>query len=116
MESCVRTFTGTVPKMSPPAAHRRGVGGSTVGGHDGRADRGTVSLYDAKTHLSTLVERAADGEEIVISKSGKPKARLVPLDDPRPLRGPGRGRGRWTVADDFDDPLPDDVLADFGEG
>lgn len=76
--------------------------------------RETVSLYDAKTHLSSLVERAAAGEEIVISKSGKPKARLVPLDDLRPLRVPGRGRGHWHVSDDFDDPLPDDVIAAFG--
>jgi prevent-host-death family protein len=75
--------------------------------------RETVSLYDAKTHLSSLVERAAEGEEIVISKSGKPKARLVPLDDVRPFREPGRGRGQWHVADDFDHPLPDDVIAAF---
>ncbi len=75
--------------------------------------RETVSLYDAKTHLSSLVERAAGGEQIVISKWGKPKARLVPLDDVRPLREPGRGRGKWHVSDDFDDPLPDDVLAAF---
>ena len=53
--------------------------------------RETVSLYDAKTRLSALVERAAEGEEIVISKSGKPKAKLVPLDDVRPLRTPGKG-------------------------
>ena len=79
--------------------------------------RETVSLYEAKTHLSSLIERAAAGEEIVISKSGKPKARLVPMDDVRPLREPGRGRGQWHVADEFDEPLPDDVLASFeGEG
>lgn len=79
--------------------------------------RETVSLYEAKTHLSSLVERAAEGEEIVIAKSGRPKARLVPMDDVRPLREPGRGRGQWRVADDFDDPLPDDVLKAFeGEG
>jgi prevent-host-death family protein len=75
--------------------------------------RETVSLYEAKTHLSSLVERAAEGEEIVIAKSGKPKARLVPMDDVRAMREPGRGRGQWHVGDDFDDPLPDDVLKDF---
>lgn len=75
--------------------------------------RETVSLYEAKTHLSALIERASAGEEIVISKSGKPKARLVPMDDLRPMREPGRGHGRWHIADDFDDPLPDDVLASF---
>jgi len=75
--------------------------------------RETISLYEAKTHLSALVERAAEGEEIVIAKSGKPKARLVPMDDVRPLRERGRGRGEWHIADDFDDPLPDDVLTAF---
>ncbi len=75
--------------------------------------RETVSLYDAKTHLSSLVERAAEGEEIVISKSGKPKARLVPLDDVRPQRRPGQGRGCWTLREDFDAPLPDDLIAAF---
>jgi len=75
--------------------------------------RETVSLYDAKTTLSSLVERAARGEEIVISKSGKPKARLVPMDDVRPLRRPGRGRGKWRVGDDFDAPLPEAVQRAF---
>ena len=79
--------------------------------------RETVSLYEAKTSLSALVERAAGGEEIVISKSGKPKARLVPLDDVRPLRKAGRGRGAWKVRDDFDAPLPEEIRSAFeGEG
>jgi prevent-host-death family protein len=75
--------------------------------------RETVSLYEAKTHLSSLVERAAAGDEIVISKSGKPKARLVPLDDFRPMREPGKGRGQWKAKDDFDDPLPEGLLRAF---
>ena len=77
--------------------------------------RETVSLYEAKTTLSSLVERAAQGEEIVIAKSGRPKARLVPLDDTRPLRHPGRGRGAWKVRDDFDAPLPAAVRRAFGD-
>ena len=76
--------------------------------------RETVGLYEAKTQLSALVDRAAEGEEIVISKSGKPKARLVPMDDVRPLRQPGLGRGAWHVSDDFDEPLPPDLAARFG--
>ena len=75
--------------------------------------RETVGLYEAKTHLSSLVDRAAEGEEIVISKSGRPKARLVPLGDVHPLRQPGKGRGEWVVADDFDEPLPCSVLDAF---
>jgi prevent-host-death family protein len=78
--------------------------------------RETVSLYEAKTHLSSLVERAAGGEEIVISKSGRPKARLVPLDDIRPIRKPGRGKGQWNVRPDFEDPLPEELLSGFDRG
>ncbi len=73
----------------------------------------TVNLYDAKTNLSSLVERAARGEEIVIAKAGRPLARLVPLarrTTPRPL---GLLAGQVTVGPDFDDPLPDDILAAF---
>jgi prevent-host-death family protein len=75
--------------------------------------RETVTLYEAKTHLSALVERAAQGEEIVIAKGGKPKAVLVPLADTRPARKPGQGRGQWRVEPDFDAPLPPAVLGAF---
>ena len=75
--------------------------------------RETVSLYEAKTNLSSLVERAARGEEIVIAKSGKPRAALVPLTDVRPLRVSGKGKGKWRVGKSFDAPLPDDIIADF---
>lgn len=77
------------------------------------AVREAVALYDAKTNLSSLVDRAAAGEEIVITKSGKPLARLVPLEDTRASRVPGRGRGQWKLSRDFDAPLPDDVVESF---
>jgi prevent-host-death family protein len=77
------------------------------------AVRETVSLYEAKTQLSRLVDRAAAGEEIVIAKSGRPRARLVPLEDTRALRVPGKGRGRWRTRKDFDAPLPDEVIRGF---
>ncbi len=73
----------------------------------------TVSLYDAKTHLSALVERAANGEEIVITKSGKPMARLTPLPA-KSKRVPGQEKGLWFIAPDFDDPLPEYILREFG--
>jgi prevent-host-death family protein len=73
----------------------------------------TVNLYEAKTHLSELVERAARGEEVVIAKAGQPKARLVPLSRPKQPRKPGAWKGRVVIANDFDAPLPDDVLAAF---
>lgn len=66
----------------------------------------TVNLYEAKTNLSQLVERAARGEEIVIAKAGRPLARLVSLATrtaPRPL---GLLAGEVEVGADFDDPLP----------
>ena len=74
----------------------------------------TVNLYEAKTHLSELVERAAAGEEIVIAKAGQPKAMLVPMPTakkrPRKL---GLLRGKVWISDDFDAPLPEDLLAAF---
>jgi prevent-host-death family protein len=79
----------------------------------------SFNLYAAKTHLSDLVERAAAGEEIVISKSGKPKARLVGLAARKKLRRAGvwgariKSKSRLWIAPDFDAPLPSDLLARF---
>lgn len=78
-----------------------------------RAVRETVSLYQAKTHLSRLIERAAAGEEIVIAKSGRARARLVPLEDSARLRVPGKGKGKWRVGKNFEAPLPRRVLDRF---
>ena len=77
-----------------------------------------VNLYEAKTHLSSLVERAAEGEEIVIAKAGRALARLVSMaSKPKPRRKPGGWKGKLWVARDFDAPLPADILAGFqGEG
>lgn len=73
-----------------------------------------VNLYEAKTHLSELVELAAAGREIVIAKAGEPRARLVSLLPPsRPPRTPGQWKGQIWIAEDFDAPLPDDILAAF---
>lgn len=73
----------------------------------------TVNLYEAKTHLSELVERAAAGEEIVIAKAGRPKAKLVSMGVKRRPRKPGCWKGRLWVADDFDAPLPEALMAGF---
>jgi prevent-host-death family protein len=75
-----------------------------------------VNLYEAKTQLSSLVDRAAKGEEIVIAKAGKPMVKLVALvPETKPLRKFGQNiLGITYIADDFDAPLPDDVLKDFG--
>ena len=73
----------------------------------------TVNLYEAKTHLSELVERAARGEEVVIAKAGEPRARLVPLARPVKHRKAGGWKGRVLISPDFDAPLPEEVLAAF---
>ncbi len=73
----------------------------------------TVNIHAAKTQLSRLVEDAARGEEIIIAKAGKPVARLAPLADPRPKRRLGGLAGKIKIPDDFDAPLPDDILDAF---
>jgi prevent-host-death family protein len=71
-----------------------------------------VNVHEAKTHLSRLLQRVAGGEEIVIAKAGKPVARLVPIDT-KPQRIIGQDDGLFEVPDDFDAPLPPQVLALF---
>ena len=69
----------------------------------------TVSLYEAKTHLSELGERAVRGEEIVVTKHGKPRFRLVEVQAAHRRPGPGGNlMGVSTIADDFD--APDEEL------
>lgn len=70
-----------------------------------------LNLYDAKAQLSSLVEEAAAGAEIVIAKAGKPRARLVPLRQTE--RRPGSAKGKIWIARDFDAPLPPAVAAAF---
>jgi len=72
-----------------------------------------LNLYEAKTHLSEIVEEVAAGEEIVIAKAGVPRARLVPVRPVRGRRRPGGSKGRIWIAPDFDAPLPPDVLEAF---
>jgi prevent-host-death family protein len=73
----------------------------------------SVNVYEAKTHLSQLLDRAAAGEEIVIARAGRPVARLVALAEPSPEpRKPGGWRGKVSVAPDFDE-LPPEIDAAF---
>jgi prevent-host-death family protein len=72
-----------------------------------------VNIHEAKTHLSKLLLRVARGDEIIIARAGVPVARLVALEPQRrPLRL-GIDRGRFEVPEDFDAPLPPEVLAGF---
>ena len=68
--------------------------------------RRIVNLYDAKTSLSQLVDRAAAGEEIIIAKAGKPMAKLVPIRQKHATRKPGGWEGRVRIGKGFDAPLP----------
>ena len=74
-----------------------------------------VNMHEAKTHLSRLVERAANGEEIIIANAGRPRARLVAYEQRRSPRTPGSMRDRIWLADDFDQ-TPDDLLEAFEGG
>ena len=73
----------------------------------------TVNIHEAKTQFSRLVDAAASGEEIVIAKAGKPAARLVPMERVKVPRRFGGLKGKVRIAEDFDAPLPDDVIAAF---
>ena len=77
------------------------------------AKSATVSIYEAKTTLSHLVDRALRGDEVVITRHGRPVARLVPARAARTPRKLGALRGKIRVARDFDAPRPDHLLALF---
>lgn len=72
-----------------------------------------VNIHEAKTNFSKLVARVAKGEEITISKAGKPIARLVPMNLTIDKRIPGTAKGVINIDDNFDDPLPDSILREF---
>jgi prevent-host-death family protein len=72
-----------------------------------------VNIYEAKTRLSQLVDKAASGEDVIVSRNGKPLVRITQLAGiRRPIKF-GVLKGKLRVAADFDAPLPDDVLAGF---
>jgi prevent-host-death family protein len=68
-----------------------------------------VSIHEAKIHLSRLLERVATGEEVIITKGGKPLAKLVPAETLPQNRWLGSAKGEFTVPDDFNDPLPKEI-------
>lgn len=72
-----------------------------------------VTIHQAKTNLSRLIERACQGEEIVISRGPEPVVRLVPIADRKGRRQPGALRGKLRVPPEFFDPLPADELASW---
>jgi prevent-host-death family protein len=75
-----------------------------------------VNIHEAKTHLSRLLQRVAEGEEVTIARAGVPVARLVAVENKKSVRPLGFARGEIWIADDFDAPLPDDLLKAFYGG
>jgi prevent-host-death family protein len=76
----------------------------------------TVNIHQAKTNLSSLIAEVEGGQEVTIARAGKPVAKLVPLSKdpkPRPDRRPGFLKGKIRIGANFDDPLPNDILAPF---
>ena len=72
-----------------------------------------VNVHEAKTQFSRLLARVSAGEEIVISKAGNPVARLVPWEQKKKNRVPGLDKGVLQIPEDFDAPLPPEILATF---
>jgi prevent-host-death family protein len=72
-----------------------------------------VNIHEAKTHLSRLLQKVAEGEEVTIARAGVPVARLVAVEKKMTKRPMGFAHDEIWIADDFDAPLPDDLLAAF---
>jgi prevent-host-death family protein len=71
-----------------------------------------VNIYAAKTHLSRLIDQVNAGEEVVITRHGRAVARLVPVEG-KPKRKLGTLKGKIWMSEDFDAPLPDEMLKLF---
>jgi len=69
-----------------------------------------VNMHQAKTELSKLVARALAGEEVIVTRNGKPVVRLMPISQ---QRTPGGLEGKIWISPDFDAPLPEEVLREF---
>ena len=76
----------------------------------------TINIYEAKTRLSQLVDQAASGQDVVVSRNGKPLVRITRLVEPRRVINFGLLQGKLVVPADFDAPLPAEVLAAFEGG
>jgi len=72
-----------------------------------------VNIYEAKTKFSQLIDQAVKGKEIIIARNGRPIARLVPYQHRQTPRRLGILKGHIRIAEDFEAPLPEDVLASF---
>ncbi len=75
-----------------------------------------INLDEIKKDISTYIRRVENGETLVILKSGKPMAEFRPIfSDSKTLRPFGLCAGEFTIPDDFDDPLPENIIKEFEE-
>jgi prevent-host-death family protein len=72
-----------------------------------------VNIHQAKTKLSALLKKVSEGQDVIIARSGKPVARLVPYTDRPAQRVPGSARDNIIISPDFNDSLPEDILREF---
>ena len=72
-----------------------------------------VNIHDAKTHFSKFINQALKGDEVIIARGGKPLVRLVPYTDEPQIRRGGQFKGLIQISDDFDAPLPEEILRHF---
>ncbi len=75
----------------------------------------SINIHEAKTNFSKLINRVINGEEITISKSGNAVAKLIPIQTKSEKRIPGSAINKIKIADNFDSPLPEDLLTEFEE-
>lgn len=73
----------------------------------------SINIHEAKTHLSQIAEEVAAGEEIIVAKAGKPKMKLVPIQPQKKKITFGLLKGKIQISEDFDAPLPEDILEAF---
>ncbi len=72
-----------------------------------------VNIHDAKTHFSKFINQALKGDEVIIAKDGKPLIRLVPYVAETEVRRGGQFKGVIQISEDFDAPLPNEILKSF---
>lgn len=73
----------------------------------------TFNIHEAKTHFSKILHRVSGGEEVIISKAGKPVARIVSIIEKKKNRKPGSAKDKVIIKKDFEAPLPKHLLAKF---
>jgi prevent-host-death family protein len=76
----------------------------------------TVNIYEAKAKLSKLISQAAAGDDVIIGRNGKPVARLTQIEEKKRVVRFGLLKGKIKIAKDFDEPLPDEIIAAFQGG